>query len=155
MEEPQQPGSLADAPAPANRAPNWHPDPLGSDRLRWWDGERWTDQTQERQIVAVAAAQSAAQEAAAQLEPKPIEQRKAALADRVQYFVGSGYRVESQTDFQAILVRGRRPNHLLHLILSVITVGLWALFVWLPLAIFGGEKRKVITVDEYGRALET
>jgi hypothetical protein len=24
--------------------PNWYPDPAGSDRLRWWDGARWTDE---------------------------------------------------------------------------------------------------------------
>lgn len=25
-----------------------------------------------------------------------------------------------------------KPNHLLHLVLSVLTVGIWAIFVWLP-----------------------
>jgi len=27
-------------------SPGWHPDPDGTDQLRWWDGERWTDDTQ-------------------------------------------------------------------------------------------------------------
>ena len=69
--------------------------------------------------------------------------------------VRDGYRVESQTDYQAILVRGRRPNHLLHLILSIVTLGLWAIFVWLPVAVFGGEKRRVVTVDAYGNVATT
>lgn len=28
--------------------PAWHPDPAGSDRLRWWDGARWTDHLADR-----------------------------------------------------------------------------------------------------------
>jgi hypothetical protein len=35
------------------------------------------------------------------------------------------------------------------LILSLLTAGLW-LPVWLGLAIFGGEKRIAITVDDWG-----
>jgi len=49
----------------------------------------------------------------------------------------------------ALLVQGRRPNHLLHLILTVLTLGLW-LFVWIGLAVFGGEKRMVLVVEENG-----
>ena len=49
-----------------------------------------------------------------------------------------------------MLVRGRRPNHLLHLVLSVITFGIW-LFVWLGIAAFGGESRFRLSVDEYGK----
>ena len=26
--------------------PGWHPDPDGSNQLRWWDGQQWTDQYQ-------------------------------------------------------------------------------------------------------------
>ena len=50
------------------------------------------------------------------------------------------------------MVRGHRPNHVLHLILTLITLGVWAI-VWILVAILGGEKRKVISVDEYGNTL--
>jgi hypothetical protein len=63
-----------------------------------------------------------------------------------------GWRVESQTDRQAVMVKGHKHSHGLHLFLSIITAGLWALFVWLPLSVFGGEKRQVVTVDERGHA---
>lgn len=33
-----------------------------------------------------------------------------------------------------------RINHVLHLILSVLTLGLWALFVWLPLGMINSAK---------------
>lgn len=60
-----------------------------------------------------------------------------------------GARVESQSDFQAVLVRGKPVNHTLHLILSLVTCGVWAL-VWATLGVAGGEKRYVVQVDEYG-----
>lgn len=80
---------------------------------------------------------------------KTAEERKALLASAVANQVRQGWRVESQTDFQAVLVRGQRPNHILHLILTLVTLGLWG-FVWLAIAIFGGEKRAVVDIDAYG-----
>ena len=49
----------------------------------------------------------------------------------------------------AVLVRGKKVNHILHLFLSIFTLGLWAI-VWVILTLTGGEKRQVITVDDYG-----
>lgn len=71
------------------------------------------------------------------------------LARAVANEVRQGARIESQSDFQAVLVKGHRLNNTLHLILTLVTVGLWGI-VWIALAIFGGEKRTVIDVDEYG-----
>lgn len=82
--------------------------------------------------------------------PLSSDDRKAALARAITAQVSAGWRVESQSDYQAVLVKGKRPNHILHLLLSVITLFLWAIFVWLPLAIFMGERRRVLYVDEYG-----
>lgn len=62
----------------------------------------------------------------------------------VNEYVRRGWRVESRTDTQVVLVRGHRPNHILHLILSIITLGVW-LIVWILVAVLGGEKRKVLT----------
>ncbi len=53
----------------------------------------------------------------------------------------------------AVLVYGRQVNHILHFLLGFVTFFLWWL-VWLFLAITGGEKRRVVTVDEYGNILE-
>jgi hypothetical protein len=33
----------------ADLAPfGWYPDPAGSDRMRWWDGQRWTEKLEPR-----------------------------------------------------------------------------------------------------------
>lgn len=80
---------------------------------------------------------------------RSAEERKELLARTVAGQVASGARVESQSDFQAVLVRGKAVNHVLHLILTLVTLMLWAV-IWIALAIFGGEKRSLVTVDEYG-----
>jgi len=80
---------------------------------------------------------------------KSSDERKESLARTVSGQVASGARVESQSDYQAVVVRGKSVNHVLHLILTLVTLGLWAI-VWIALAIFGGEKRSLVTVDEYG-----
>jgi hypothetical protein len=82
---------------------------------------------------------------------KSADARKESLARIVTAQVADGARVESQSDYQAVLVRGHRPNNTLHLILTVVTFGLWGL-VWLALALIGGEKRSVASVDEWGNA---
>lgn len=47
------------------------------------------------------------------------------------------------------MVQGHRLNHILHLILSLLTLGIW-MIVWVAMGIFGGEKREVINVDDWG-----
>ena len=85
----------------------------------------------------------------ANVAPKTLDERKAALANTVTGLIAQGCRVESQSDTHAVLVSGKPINHILHLILSLVTCSAW-LIVWGALAIFGGEKRKLVNVDEYG-----
>ena len=67
--------------------------------------------------------------------------REEKLDQQIASYLTKGWRIESRTDHSAVLVKGKRVNHLLHLILSVLTVGLW-LPVWLVVAIVAGEKRE-------------
>ncbi len=80
---------------------------------------------------------------------KTPDERKALLAQNVGQAVARGARVESQSDYQAVVVYGRRVNHALHAVLSILLLGLW-LLVWVLLAVTGGEKRQLIQVDEFG-----
>jgi hypothetical protein len=91
-------------------------------------------------------------EAATQLSTQ--DERQAGLARAVTRAVQKGYAVEGQTAYQAVFVKGHRPNHVLHLILTLVTVGLWAV-VWILVALLGGEKRFVVNVDEYGHVQQS
>ena len=82
-----------------------------------------------------------------------LEERKVLLAQHVVTAVAFGARIEWQSDTMAVLVSGQRVNHLLHFIVGLFTLGLWWL-VWILLAIFRGENREVITVDDYGNILD-
>ena len=42
-----------------------------------------------------------------------------------------------------------RPNHILHLLLSIFTLGFWVI-VWILIALNGGPKTLSATVDNFG-----
>lgn len=79
----------------------------------------------------------------------PDDERKAVLARTIQTQIVGGARIESQTDFQAVMLKGKPINHVLHLILTLVTFGFWGI-VWLVLALTGGVKRSIVSVDEFG-----
>ena len=56
-------------------------------------------------------------------EQKTLEERKALLAQRVAAAVGLGARIESQSETMAVLVTGRRVNHILHFLIGFPTLG--------------------------------
>ena len=49
-------------------------------------------------------------------------------------------------------MHGKPVNHVLHLILTLVTCLVWGL-VWLVLALTGGEKRSIASVDEFGNVI--
>jgi hypothetical protein len=81
-----------------------------------------------------------------------VERRREILAQAIADRLASPgtWRVEQQTDTYAILVRGKPVNHVLHLLLTLLTLGVWLFFVWIPLMAFGGEMRYHLTVDDHG-----
>jgi hypothetical protein len=96
------------------------------------------------------------------VQRKSADVRKELLAHTVENEVARGSRVESQSDFQAVLVRGRRPNLVERLIVKIALLGLvflirairkpggmWGV-VGILAYIFVGQKRSLATVDEYG-----
>lgn len=76
------------------------------------------------------------------------EQRK--LLDQIVLaHVAAGFHLEHQTDDTAILVRKNGANHMLHLVLTLLTCALW-LVVWLFAILGAHEIRRTIHVASDG-----
>jgi hypothetical protein len=116
----------------------WYPDPTagGSNHMRYWDGSAWSEKVREGVTEVNTTRRSP-------------DERKALLAQQLQSAAARGLRVESQSDYQAVLVEGKSVNHTLHAILTIFTCLLWGI-VWIVIAVTGGEKREMIVVDEFG-----
>ncbi len=82
-------------------------------------------------------------------QPISDEKRREILEEKIMMYQAGGKRLESQIGFQAVLVTEKKVNHLLHLVLSIFTGGLWAL-VWLYVALSNKDIREILQVDEYG-----
>ena len=85
-------------------------------------------------------------------EKKTMDERKAILAQQIQMAVAKGGRIQSQSDNMSVIIYGKPVNHMLHLFITLITSGLW-LIGWIIVSMNGGEKREMITVDEFGNVL--
>jgi hypothetical protein len=128
--------SASDSAAEGGVLAGWYPDNESPGTERYWDGSKWTDQTR---AVGTSTVKKTANE------------RKAVLANQIQSAVAGGGRVESQSDFQAVIASGQPVNHTLHAILTVFTCLIWGI-VWAIIAGTGGVRRQMIVVDEFGNA---
>jgi hypothetical protein len=81
----------------------------------------------------------------------PFEQRRELLAEEITRHLAKGNRrLESQSDLSAVIVIGKPVNHILHLLATVVTVGIW-LIPWAIVHNFLGESRELIAIDEVGK----
>lgn len=76
------------------------------------------------------------------------------LANAVANEVVAGWRVESQTTVQAVLIKGGAFNNGMHIFIDVLTCGLW-LIVHVPLYLKNKRKTKILRIDDYGNILTT
>lgn len=82
-----------------------------------------------------------------------FDERRERLATEVSRLLAMGNRrIESYSDLSAVIVIGKPVNHLLHLVATVITFGVWSL-VWLIISLTGGEKRELVRVNESGEII--
>lgn len=81
-------------------------------------------------------------------------QREATLDQALGIQEAQGWRVEERSDFHATIAKGQPLNNKLHLILTIFTLGVWGI-VWASLAISGGVKHRMLTIDEYGNVVDS
>lgn len=77
-----------------------------------------------------------------------------ALDRAVAQELAAGGELQSQAGTNAVILRGKKVNHILHLILSLLTAGLW-LIVWLLLIFTNKRQRIVLTATEDGQVQRT
>jgi len=106
--------------------------------MRYWDGGAWTDHVHGGSEVTSTR--------------RTADERKVILAQQLQAAAARGLRIESQSEFQAVLVSGKPVNHVLHAILTIFTCLLWGI-VWAIIAATGGEKREMVLVDDFGNVI--
>lgn len=82
----------------------------------------------------------------------PDAQRAAIMQQALRDLTFNGWRIEMADGARAVVVNGAPVNHILHLLISFFTCGLW-LPVWGLLAALGGVKRRHVYVDEYGNLI--
>lgn len=63
-----------------------------------------------------------------------------------------GWRVESRSGTQAVLVRGQPVNHVLHAFLTVFSCFVWGA-VWVAVALTNKVERVALTVDAQGHVV--
>ncbi|MFI5495294.1 hypothetical protein [Actinoplanes sp. NPDC051859] len=90
------------------------------------------------------------------MSPLPYGQPYAAsvLDVEVANHVRSGWAVESRSETMAVMVSGSRPNHVLHLLLTLLTCGFWV-FIWLLVAATSRMSRVALVVNPDGTVART
>ncbi|MGA1836489.1 DUF2510 domain-containing protein [Herbiconiux sp. 11R-BC] len=120
--------------------PGWYPDQQRSER--WWDGTRWTELRRE----ALGRTEMFQTERTASLS---LDERQRLVQLVIANAISTGWRLESVSATSAVLLRGRRPNHALHLVLTILSVGLWGV-VWAVISVATVEQRMSVQIDHQG-----
>lgn len=76
--------------------------------------------------------------------------RSTLLDTTITSWVTAGWAVETRSTHQAVMTSGVQPNHVLHAILSMFTLGLW-LIVWLYQGMHCSRQRVALTVLDDGQ----
>ena len=78
-----------------------------------------------------------------------IEQRRNLLQREIVKYLNQGYQVQSSTDTQVVLSRKKKIKLITHILISLLTAGLW-LIVPLIQIINRKQNTIVVSIDQFG-----
>ncbi len=110
--------------------------------------ERQKTSASERQKTSASERQKTS---ASERQRISASERQKILKEKIVICQATGMRLESSGEFQAVLATPQKTNHVMHLIVSFFTLGLW-LPVWLLITLTRKNRREVLQVDEAGIA---
>lgn len=84
-----------------------------------------------------------------QMHPASPEHRQQMLSMAVSAEMAQGAQILEMNQTSALLVKASPVNHVLHLLLTAFTCGVWA-FVWLLVSATAQPRRFRMTVNEFG-----
>src|ERR1700739_815551 len=66
---------------------------------------------------------------------------------------GQDGRLVARDESTAVMLMGKPVNHVLHLLLTICSIGLGGIWapVWLLITALGGQRRQILTLDQYGQ----
>lgn len=106
---------------------SWYPDPSGAPGQRYFDGEKWTEH-----YAGLTEAQ-----------------RSAILDEAINEHLVHGAHIQSRTATQATLKYGEEPNAAIHLLIALLTCGIW-IIAYIIIASSNHVQYRTLRVEQDG-----
>jgi hypothetical protein len=113
------------------------------------EGRLRADELEQRIALALEARTGDELRSALRDLPPLVPDAERTLSHAIQAEALHGWRLTARYGTQAVLTRPRRPNHVLHGVLTLMTGMMWSP-IWLLVTLRPGHDRLLLTVDDDG-----
>ena len=93
--------------------------------------------------LVLLVANNGSKSTAPRAQPSGADLATASAPESLDDLIAQGWRVESESTDYVFLVKEQCVNHILHVLVGLLTLGLWWI-AWLISAATGGEERRSI-----------
>ena len=90
-------------------------------------------------------------------DPSNLEDRQSRLSQAISSRTMQGWNIVDRNDSECqavLMLPGKKINHILHLILTLVTCGAWGIIWIIMLALRKKEQRVRISIDEQGNMID-
>ena len=113
------------------------------------EGRLGAEELEQRIALALGARTAAELRSALRDLPPRVPDAERALSRAIEAEALQGWSLAARYGSQAVLTRARRPNHVLHGVLTLMTGMMWSP-IWLLVTLRPGHDRLLLTVDDDG-----